>query len=148
MIRKYLVDDIEAVLKIWLSASIKAHDFVEPSFWKSQVDNMRNIYLPVSEIHVYEKDSIVVGFYALHEKNLAAIFVAPEHQGQGIGKQLLVHAKSQRSELTLSVYKENQAAYQFYLTQGFKVICEQKDEHTRHLEYVMSSKRPESGVQS
>ncbi|WP_274008777.1 GNAT family N-acetyltransferase [Vibrio parahaemolyticus] len=138
MIRKYTIGDIEAVLDIWLSASIKAHDFVPPSFWQDQVENMRSIYLPASDVYVFEKASKVVGFYALYENNLAAIFVKPEQQGQGVGKQLITHAKRQRVELTLSVYKANEVSYQFYLTQGFKVISERKDEHTGHLEYTMS----------
>lgn len=79
-----------------------------------------------------------MGFYALYENTLAAIFVAPEQQGQGIGKQLINHAKQQREALTLSVYKENQPSYQFYLAQGFSVISEQFDEHTGHAEYTMS----------
>ncbi|EKO3594293.1 N-acetyltransferase [Vibrio metschnikovii] len=139
MIRKYNDNDLDSIIEIWLTASMKAHDFVSAEFWKSQVDNMRNIYLPASEICVYEIDSKVVGFYALYESNLAAIFVESDLQGKGIGKQLLNHAKSQRVALTLSVYKENQASYQFYLSQGFNVISEQVDEHTGHLEYTMST---------
>lgn len=54
MIRKYNENDIDTVLTIWLDASIKAHDFVEAGFWQSQVENMRNIYLPASETWVYE----------------------------------------------------------------------------------------------
>jgi putative acetyltransferase len=138
MIRKYSENDIEAVLDIWLNASMKAHDFVSPEFWTSQVESMRNMYIPASETYVYEKESEVVGFYALHENSLAAIFVAPKFQGQGIGKQLLNHAKAQRTTLTLSVYKENQASYEFYLSQGFQVVSEQLDEHTGHPEYTMS----------
>ena len=139
MIRKYNESDTESVLDIWLSASLKAHNFVDAEFWKSQVENMRNIYIPASETYVYEKNSKVVGFYALYENNLAAIFVAPELQSQGIGKQLLAHAKKQRSIITLSVYKENEASYGFYLSQGFNVVSEQQDEHTGHHEYTMSS---------
>ncbi|WP_375056801.1 N-acetyltransferase [Zobellella sp. DQSA1] len=138
MIRKYNKNDLDSVLEIWLNASVKAHDFVSAEFWRSQTENMRNIYIPASETYVYEIDSKVVGFYALHESSLAAIFVVPDLQGKGIGKQLLNHAKSQRTTLTLSVYKANQASYQFYLSQGFKVVSEQLDEHTGHLEYTMS----------
>lgn len=139
MIRKYNGNDMDSVLEIWLSASVQAHDFISPEFWESQVENMRNIYIPASETYVYEVESKVVGFYALYENSLAAIFVSPELQGKGIGKQLLSHAKTQRAELSLAVYKENQASYQFYLSQGFKVLCEQLDEHTGHPEYTMSS---------
>ncbi|EGQ9967362.1 N-acetyltransferase [Vibrio cholerae] len=139
MIRKYKESDLDSVLEIWLDASVKAHDFVDPEFWKSQVDNMRNLYIPASETYVYEIGSKIEGFYSLHENNLAAIFVQPELQGQGIGKQLLRHAKSQRKMLTLSVYKENQSSYGFYLSQGFKLVNEQIDEHTGHQAYTMSS---------
>lgn len=140
MIRKYKEDDIKAVLDIWLTASIKAHDFVDIEFWESQVDNMRNLYIPVSETYILEKESEIVGFYSLHENMIAAIFVSPVHQNMGLGKQLLNHAKSQRKELVLSVYKENQASVDFYHSQGFSIISEQIDDHTGHLEYTMSTK--------
>ncbi len=130
---------MEAVLAIWLEASIKSHDFVEAQFWKSHVDDMRSIYIPASETFVYESNAKVVGFYALHEDCLAAIFVIPEYQGQGIGKALLSHARAQRSKLTLSVYKQNEASCQFYLSQGFHIVSEQTDEHTGHLEFIMST---------
>ncbi|NAX42884.1 MULTISPECIES: GNAT family N-acetyltransferase [unclassified Vibrio] len=136
MIRKYNSNDLDSVLEVWLEASVKAHDFVSAYFWGSQVESMRNIYIPASEVFVYEIESKTVAFYALYENTLAAIFVFPEFQGKGIGKQLLSHAKAQRAILSLSVYKENQASYQFYLSQGFAVVSEQLDEHTGHLEYT------------
>ncbi len=139
MIRKYNENDMDSVLEIWLKASVTAHDFISAEFWESQVENMRSFYIPASETYVYEAESKVVGFYALYENSLAAIFVSPELQGKGIGKQLLSHAKTQRAEVNLSVYKENQASYLFYLSQGFKVVSEQLDEHTGHPEYTMSS---------
>lgn len=138
MIRKFNESDMDFVLDIWLAASIEAHDFVDASFWESQVESMRDIYIPASETYVFECKSKVVGFYSLNKDNLAAIFVSPEFQGKGIGKQMMSHAKKQRDRLTLSVYKENEASYHFYLSQGFTVISEQIDEHTGHREYRMS----------
>lgn len=137
MIRKFKESDMNIVLDIWLSASINAHNFVEQSFWKSQVDNMRNIYIPASETYIFEEDTKVLGFYSLNKNILAAIFVSPEHQGNGIGKKLITHAKGQRDGLTLNVYKENVPTYKFYLSQGFIVLSEQADKHTGHQEYTM-----------
>ncbi|MGF1899463.1 N-acetyltransferase [Photobacterium phosphoreum] len=139
MIRQYTSQDINSVLDIWLTSSIKAHDFVPAEFWESQVDNMRDIYIPASKTYVAELDLKVVGFYSLYENMLAAIFVSPEYQGEGIGKQLIAHAKEQCPELTLNVYTENVASYQFYLSQGFTVVSEQECEHTGHMEYTMNS---------
>ncbi|PSU35220.1 GNAT family N-acetyltransferase [Photobacterium lutimaris] len=139
MIRKYREKDIESVLHVWLKTSIKAHNFIPAEFWESELESMRNVYVPASELYVYELDSSVVGFYALKDNELAAIFLLPECQGHGIGKQLLSHAREQREELTLTVYKENKASYDFYLSQGFRVVNEEVGEKTGHLQYIMIS---------
>ncbi|NMR77527.1 GNAT family N-acetyltransferase, partial [Vibrio alginolyticus] len=52
MIRKYNENDMGSVLEIWLNASVKAHDFISAEFWESQLENMRNIYIPASETYV------------------------------------------------------------------------------------------------
>ncbi|MGF1800374.1 N-acetyltransferase [Vibrio gigantis] len=137
MIREYSAADTETVLDIWLTASIKAHNFMAPDFWESQVGNMRDIYLPASRTYVFQVDGEVRGFYSLYEGTLAAIFVSSQHQGCGIGKQLMRHAKLECPNLSLNVYKENQATIEFYLSQGFEIVTEQADEHTGHQEYTM-----------
>jgi len=38
----------------------------------------------------------------------------------------------------LNMYKENEATYKFYLSQGFTVENEHVCEHTGHGEYLMS----------
>ncbi|MBD2796811.1 GNAT family N-acetyltransferase [Xenorhabdus sp. 18] len=141
MIRSFTEADMDAVLSIWLDASIKAHHFVAAEFWQSQVNNMRNTYIPASEVYVYVQGSRVTGFYALHGNNLAAVFVSPDKQGQGIGKSLVNDAKNRRTELTLSVYQQNQASYEFYLSQGFDVVSEEIDKNTGCQEYFMCLKR-------
>lgn len=137
MIREYSAADTETVLNIWLTASIKAHNFIAPEFWESRVGNMRDIYLPASQTYVFQFDGEVRGFYSLYEGILAAIFVCPEHQGSGIGKQLMQHARLECPNLSLNVYKENHATIEFYLSQGFNIVSEQADEHTGHQEYTM-----------
>ncbi len=137
MIREYDPQDLDTILNIWLEASVRAHAFVAAEFWESKVDDMRNIYIPASETYVFEQESSVLGFYALYGNSLAAIFVQPEQQGRGIGRQLIEHAKTKRSQLELTVYRENRASLDFYLAQGFKAISEQIDEHTGRWEVVM-----------
>ncbi|PHM26150.1 N-acetyltransferase [Xenorhabdus budapestensis] len=137
MIRKFTEADMDDVLTIWLEASIKAHHFVAADFWESQVENMRNLYIPASEVYVYVQNGKIIGFYALHDDALAAIFVLPDCQGQGVGSELITDAKNRRTELTLAVYQENERSYNFYLSQGFYVAKEEEDEATGHLEYVM-----------
>ncbi|SBS33731.1 putative N-acetyltransferase YjaB [Marinomonas aquimarina] len=136
-VRECKVEDRNAVLSVWLTASIKAHDFVPPDFWAEQVSAMRDGYLPSAQVYVYEREGQVVGFYALRHNTLAALFVAPDYQSQGIGRELLEHAKAEQDSLTLSVFKANGAAIGFYLRQGFKVASEQVNPATEQPEFVM-----------
>ncbi|WP_275288305.1 GNAT family N-acetyltransferase [Halomonas elongata] len=137
MIRAYREADIDQVLDIWLSASIKAHGFVDPAFWQSKVGEMRDRYIPASETFVYERNDRVVGFYSLFEDTLAAIFVDPDLQGQGIGTTLLDDAKGRREGLRLTVYRDNAPSVRFYENHGFVSFGEQVDENTGHAEIVM-----------
>ncbi len=137
MIREAKPSDTDRLITIWLEASIQAHDFIAPAFWKSKVNDMRTIYLPAAETYVFEEKGIVKGFVSLLGDTVAALFVAPNCQGAGVGKQLLSKAKEIRTKLTLTVYKENTKSVGFYEACGFRVIKEQADCHTRRLELLM-----------
>ncbi|MGP5569464.1 N-acetyltransferase [Pseudomonas helleri] len=137
MIRTFEPRDMDRLLEIWLSASIKAHDFIDASFWQANIESMRDVYIPASETFVLEDSEDVFGFYSLLDRQLAALFVDPAHRCKGFGKQLLDHAKCLRKELSLSVYKENTPSVGFYTSQGFKRVKEQIDEQTGQAEYLM-----------
>ena len=137
MIRRFEPRDMDRLLEIWLNASIKAHDFIDASFWQANIESMRDVYIPASETCVFEDSSGVLGFYSLLDNQLAALFVDPAHQGKGFGKQLLDHAKCLRKALSLAVYKENTPSVGFYTSQGFKRVKEQIDEQTGHAEFLM-----------
>ncbi|UCH93497.1 MAG: N-acetyltransferase [Candidatus Aminicenantes bacterium] len=137
MIREYTESDLESVIKIWLDASVQAHDFVDRNFWQAKADDMRKIYIPKSETWVYLEDNLILGFFSLLEDTLAALFVSPNSQGKGIGQRLIAKAKSLRQSLKLTVYSENFRSIEFYMKQGFATVKEQIDEHTGHKEMVM-----------
>ncbi|OJA04822.1 N-acetyltransferase [Halomonas sp. QHL1] len=139
MIRKYREADIEQILDIWLSASIKSHSFVGSEFWKSKVSEMRDVYIPASETFVFEADEQIAGFYCLYGNTLAAVFVSPSLQGNGIGSALMDDAKSRRACLQLSVYRQNAPSINFYKKHGFISLVEQIDESTGQPEFVMEN---------
>lgn len=138
MIRKYKESDLDQVIDTWLNASIIAHDFIDSEFWKSNVDAMRNVYIPASETYVYEEGGIIKGFVSLLNDTIAALFVSPNDQGSGIGTQLVAKSKEIRDQLNLNVYKENVKSIEFYKKCGFEIVKEQIDQHTGHPELVMS----------
>ena len=141
MIRQYQQSDRDQVVAIWLDASIKAHDFIAPRFWTSKIEDMRDIYIPSAETYVFEDDGIIKGFVSLVDDTLAALFVSPGYQGNGIGKQLLLKSKAMRDKLVLTVYKENTKSVDFYAKNGFEITKEQIDRHTGHTELVMTFTR-------
>ena len=100
---------------------------------------MKEIYLPSSENYVYESDHEIVGFISIYQNIIAALFVAPEHQGKGVGSQLMSSAKDKYNELSLSVYKKNHASISFYKKHGFITVREQIDPHTDQVELFMKS---------
>jgi putative acetyltransferase len=130
MIREFNQSDIEQIIKIWLEASVKAHDFIEREFWESKVNDMKEIY-------VFEEANALKGFVSLLGDTLAALFVSPCYQGEGIGKQLILKSKAIREKLILTVYKENKKNIEFYRKNGFEIIKEQIDNHTGHSELLM-----------
>lgn len=140
MIREYKPEDTETILRIWLDASCRAHDFVSPSFWAGQVEAMRDLYLPSAVTYVYADPSTgeVLGFISLAGSCVAALFVAPAAQQKGIGTQLMRLVKQKQNHLTLQVYTENTRAVAFYKKQGFRMLRRQIDGQTGHPEYVMS----------
>ena len=103
MIRHFQQQDEAAVIQIWLAI---AHSFIPRSYWESKIPDMRNKYLPQSQtlIHEDEHTNEVTGFISLINNYIAALFVPPDRQGQGIGQTLMAHVKQQHPELELNVY--------------------------------------------
>ena len=132
MIRPLEPEDTDTVLEIWLRSSVAAHDFVPRSYWEGKLDEMRTRYLPDSRTFVYQVENYV-----------AALFVHPDRQGQGIGRRLLQWAAAQYPTLELSVYAENKRAVRFYLREGFEIRQEQTDANTgrKELHLLLRNKR-------
>ena len=139
MIRAFKEEDTEAVIRIWLEASILSHSFIDKAYWEEKADAMRTLYLPLSEVVVDEdKDTgEVVAFIAFVEDYLAALFVAPAHQKKGVGSRLLALAKKMRDTPELSVYAENERAVAFYRKNGFRMTDKRIEEMTGHTELLM-----------
>ena len=119
-IEHYQNKDETEVLNIWLKASEQAHAFAGVGFWCGLVE--------------------VAGLGG--EGELAALFVAPERQCEGIGTALLDWVKEHsKGMLTVGVYEENARARAFYRRGGFEEIGSRDDELTGSREYRMEWKR-------
>jgi putative acetyltransferase len=67
---------------------------------------------------VFEEEEIL-GFAALYDNQLRAMFVRRDARGKGVGQALLEAARSENKELVLNVAKSNLAAQRFYARNRF-----------------------------
>lgn len=140
MIRKFMKNDIDQVIQLWLSVNIKAHDFIPETYWVEQMNKVKEM-LPQSELYVYVDNGIILGFVGLIDDYIAGIFVSNDAQEKGIGKRLLNYIKDIKTELSLSVYKKNERAIQFYERENFLITSSNIDDNTKEHECFMLWKR-------
>jgi GNAT superfamily N-acetyltransferase len=73
-------------------------------------------------LYVADDDGTFAAMLALHlpDKYLDQLFVAPDHQGRGIGRQLLAFTRQQMpEEIWLRCVRENEKAWRWYEREGF-----------------------------
>lgn len=84
----------------------------------------------------------VVGFLARDAEDICALYLLVRAEGQGFGKLLLNHAKSQSARLSLRAFQANSSACQFYEREGFVEMARgdgrDNDENLHDVHYVWS----------
>ena len=79
--------------------------------------------LATHEVTVAEVDGRITGFAALEAGLLGHLYVDPEHQGTGVGSELLAWAKTRRPDgLELWTFQRNEGARRFYERRGFREV--------------------------
>lgn len=84
---------------------------------------------------------------SMEQAELAALYVLPEAQAQGVGTQLLMEGMAEIKQATrfvLSVEKDNLPAQRFYQSKGFHAINESSFQlygHVFHLIHMMWERR-------
>lgn len=64
--------------------------------------------------------------------HISSLFIASDHHGEGIGKQLILEVAKSKAPITLEVFKSNKQALQFYEKQGFLVYQETEEKYLVH----------------
>lgn len=83
----------------------------------------RDVVIPNQIVLVAELEEGVVGFIAIEGAYVDHLYIAPAHQGIGIGDALLQKAKELRPEgLMLWTFERNHRARTFYENRGFVAI--------------------------
>ena len=136
--------EIETCADIWLQASLAAHDFISPDFWRAHHTSMKEQYLPASDVYLAKEMAAVLGFAAVYLGALEALFVRPGYWGRGVGSGLLQYVQGLHARLELAVYGKNSRALNFYLQHGFTKTGGQTCPHTGEQEISMQWQKPGS----
>lgn len=134
LIRPYSDADVDDVLDVWHAASLVGHPFLSDDFLRAERQRLAEQWLPASEAFVFEEAGRVVGFVAMIGHEVGGLFVAPDWQGQGIGRQLLDHVRLSQPVLELNVFEANTRARRFYEAYGFVVVGRQISDVAGELE--------------
>lgn len=129
--------ELDTISDIWLTANKEAHEFISESYWDHNYAEVKKM-LPEADLYLYYMEEEIVGFMGIMDDYIAGIFIKSSYRGKGIGKCLIKEAKGDYEKLELAVYKRNDAAYQFYIQQGFIVSVEQLEEENNEVEYIMT----------
>lgn len=139
LIRPCVENDMPQLLEIWLQATLHAHDFLPVAGWWPKEEAMRSKLQDGAEIWVIANDDksteqplphlvatrqSVVGFVAIKEQQLLALYVHPLYQGRGLGSLLMTVAKQAHPALSLHVCSRNEEAIHFYQQHGFVIASE------------------------
>ncbi|MCU6668426.1 N-acetyltransferase [Enterobacteriaceae bacterium H4N4] len=139
MIRKWLNDDLEPLLELWLESTTVAHPFIDARYWQESEAIVRDVYLPSAETWVWEATGQLRGFISVMQSRfIGALFVDPTYAGQGIGHALINHVQQRYPSLSLEVYQKNSRAVNFYHAQGFRIEDSAWQEETHHPTWLMS----------
>ena len=124
MIRKYIENDLEQVMNVWIESSTLAHPFLHSAFVEKVKIDMRNIYIPNSETWVYENDQRVVGFISMIDNEIGGLFVLPQNHSSGIGTKLVNYMGAFHEKIEVEVFEKNKIGRAFYNKYGFSLIKE------------------------
>ena len=121
---KYALETV----KMWRASMEKALQWTDPHSWEEQIAYLTslvekfNVYLALDGGDI-GRESAVVGFMVVGKTELDHLYVHVDHQGRGIGTQLLNLAKEQSADkLQLYTFDINKQAQRFYEKHGFKII--------------------------
>lgn len=121
---KELSDELlDELVSVWEKSVRSSHHFLakeDIDFFRPLV---RNQYLfNVKLFIVRNAQERIAAFMGLSADTLEMLFVLPEEQGHGYGKELVNYALSECNVRKVDVNEDNQLAYRFYLHMEYKVI--------------------------
>ena len=129
-IRLYKTEDFEPITRLWFDAqTVAMPDMMARMDYKFDEAQayFRNVIVLETQMWVYERDGVPLGFIAIQGELIDRLYVHPAYHRQGIGKALLMKARELLPEhIWLYTHVANKMARAFYekndfIAEGFGV---------------------------
>lgn len=116
-------EEYPEVTDLW-EASVRAtHHFLPEADILYFKPLILNEYLKAVELScIKDETGRILGFMGVHSDSLEMLFIHPDARGQGIGKELLLHAIHHLNVRKVDVNEQNPQAVGFYEHMGFVVV--------------------------
>lgn len=123
MISQPTLQDYNELTLLWEASVRSTHHFLTEENIRYYKPLVREQYLPAVDLYIIRReDNRIVAFMGLSDELIEMLFVHPDAQGKGYGKQLIDFAVNKKQITKVDVNEQNEKALQFYLNRGFDVI--------------------------
>jgi ribosomal protein S18 acetylase RimI-like enzyme len=123
IIRPARPDEYDEIARVWMNSWVSTGLAEASPFLLANLRaRVRHEIERGWSLYVADEGGTLAAMLALHMPNryLDQLFVAPEYQGQNLGRQLLAFTRSQLpDEIWLRCVRENEKAWRWYEREGF-----------------------------
>ncbi len=113
----------DELVAMWRASFEAAVGVREPHTIEQQRAYLLGTVVPSTRVLVALVGGRVVGFIAAANERIDQLYVHVDHQGIGIGSQLLQWAKdNSKGRLSLFTFERNDRAQKFYEARGFQIV--------------------------
>ena len=111
------------LVEVWEASVRSTHRFLTEKDIRFFKPLVRNKYIPVVELYIIRNgQNRIAAFMGLSDELIEMLFVHPEEQGKGYGKQLIEFAIYHKHIFKVDVNEQNEKATSFYLNRGFDIV--------------------------
>src|SRR5699024_12402575 len=79
--------DIDILIDIWYKSSLQARDFIYSGYWESQIEEIKEKYITMSDTHVITNQTKIIGCTSMVEGYKAELVSDVAYPDKGEGKE-------------------------------------------------------------